>query len=176
MVASRGARLPDPRAAPAGTGTATWSPSPRRPPAQRRLACWWAPSAESGTICERSARYRAVLARRAHQVSCSRSAPVSTSSALGRPIWASSSSSASPPAARPAALLAHRHRRAPSATSYLSVRGALAAANTIRARVAARGADITDRRTSSARSPSDNTTSTADGPRFAITTRYKLSW
>ena len=53
------------------------------------------PSAQASTIFARSARYWAVFARRAHRISCARSASARTSSALGRPIGAASSSPAS---------------------------------------------------------------------------------
>jgi hypothetical protein len=43
------------------------------------------PSAQASTIFDRSANAWAVTARRDHRVSCSRSSPVTTSSAFGRP-------------------------------------------------------------------------------------------
>ena len=71
-------------------------------------------SAHASTIRARNASACADFARRAHRVSCSRSASVSTSSAFGRPVRAWSSSPARPPRRTVAATCAPSSASTPS--------------------------------------------------------------
>jgi hypothetical protein len=122
------------------------------------------PSAQRSTIFARSARYWAVLARRAHRTSCARSASVKTSSALRRPTGAASSS----PASRPAANWRRHFDTDLTATPSTCAAAAFdippAQARMIRARSARHRPGPPARRSSSARSSSDSTIGAAEGP------------
>lgn len=130
------------------------------------------PSAQASTILARSASTWDVFARRAHRVSCSRSASVSTRPAFGRPGRAPS---ASPPG--PASVNRLRHFRTVStespssaATPEFPARES-AHVSTIRARSARRGGPDRSRRSSSSRSSSDNASGATGSD---MTTAYKL--
>jgi len=122
------------------------------------------PSAQASTIFARSARYWAVFARLAHRISCARSASSSTSSALGRPIGAASSSPASRWSANWRRHLDTDLTATPSTCAAPAFDIPSAQAKTIRAWSARRRPGKPARRTSSARSSSDSTISAAEGP------------
>ena len=134
-----------------------------------------APRAQASTIFDRMARLCADFARRAHRVSCSRSASVRTRSAFGRPVRSSS--------ARPASrCLANRPRHLPAVTSVTPRSAATcrpappsAQASTIRARtVTASGTAPRDQRASSSRSALASTSSAAGRPRGDIQKLYQI--
>jgi hypothetical protein len=132
------------------------------------------PSAQASTIFARSASAWDVFARRAHRVSWSRSASVSTSPAFGRPGRALSARPPTPETANRS-----RHFRTVSVASPSSAATpefppdpGSAHASTIRARSAARADPDCSSRPSSARSSSDSTSGATGSD---IKTVYKLT-